>query len=131
MFRKILAILIGGVVAVVLVSLIEYLGHRVYPVPQGLDISDSVAMAEYVNSMPLLAFGFVLASWAVGTLVGAWVGCLIAGEGFYLIAGIIGALMLAGSIMTLVAIPHPLWFSISGVLLVVLMTFAAVRLASK
>jgi hypothetical protein len=131
MVRKILAVLIGGVVTVVLLSLIGSLGHQIYPVPQGLDASDRVAMAEYFNTLPLLAFGFVLASWAIGTIVGVWVACLVAGENIYLIAGVIGALILAGSIMKLVAIPYPWWFSISGVLLVVLMTFTAARLASK
>ena len=41
----------------------------------------------------------------------------------------VGALMLAATAMNLFMIPHPGWFAVAGVALVVLMTFVAGRLA--
>jgi hypothetical protein len=131
MLRRFLAVVLGITLAVGLVSVIEYLGHQVYPIPQGLNVNDTEAMALYVASLPLGALAFVLASWAIGTLAGGWLAAVIAGEKHYLFAGIVGVLMLAGSIMTLVAIVHPTWFAVTGIVLIVLMVFTAARIAAK
>ncbi len=131
MVRKILAVIIGAAIAILLVSLIEFLGHQVYPVAQDIDMNDQQAMAAYVKSLPLGALAFVIGAWAIATLAGGFAAAKIAGEKPQVFAGIIGALVLLGTAMNLMAIPHPLGFSITAVVLIAFMSFVAGRLASR
>ncbi len=131
MVRKILAVVIGAAIAIGLISGIEFLGHQVYPMPQDLNPGDADTTAAYVRSLPLGSFAFIIGAWTIATLVGGWTAAKISGELPHLFAGIVGALVLMGSIMTLVMIPHPLWFSITAVVLIVLMAFIAGRLAAR
>ena len=43
MIRKISAVVLGVVIAVILIIAIEALGHAVYPPPEGLDITNKDA----------------------------------------------------------------------------------------
>ncbi len=105
--RKILAVVFGIVVAVVLIIAIEALGHAVYPVPDGLDLTDPEALQAYVMDAPIAALLFVLGAWLVATLVGGLLACFIAKESPLVYSAIIGGLVLLGTIINLMSIPHP------------------------
>ena len=130
MMRKLLAILLGWALAFGLIALIEAAGHKVYPPPPDFDFTKPADVARYVQLMPLGAFGFVLAAWAVGTFCGALLACRIAGENPLMFASIIGAAVLAATAMNLLTIPHPTWFSITGVVLIMAAAFLAARISS-
>ena len=61
MNRKISAVVLGVVTAVVLIIAIEALGHAVYPPPDDLDTSNIEALQAYVMNAPLAALLFVMA----------------------------------------------------------------------
>ena len=131
MRRKIVAVVLGVVVAVVLIIAIEALGHAVYPVPQGLDISNTEAMQAYVTGLPIGALLFVMGAWLVATLGGGLLACFIARETPLVYAAIVGGLVLLGTIINLMSIPHPPWFSITSVLAIIAMIFVTGRLGSS
>lgn len=131
MVRKIAAVLAGIVVALALVFIIEMVGHQVYPPPAGLDFTKPEVVASYMQTLPAGAFVFVLTGFAVATLVGGWVCATIARGRPMLFAGVIGVLMLAATVANLLMIPHPLWFSISAITLIILSTILAGRLARR
>ncbi len=131
MGRKIAAVLAGIVIAFSLVFAIEMVGRQVYPPPAGLDYSKPEVVASYMNTLPAGAFMFVLGGFAVATLAGGFVSARIARVRPLLFAGIIGALMLAATVANLLMIPHPLWFSISAITLIILSTILAGRLARR
>jgi hypothetical protein len=79
--------------------------------------SDAESMKTMMEQISAGALGFVLLAWAAGAFVGGWVAAKIAQRSQATFALIVGALLLAGGIYNLVTIPHPLWFSIIGVLL--------------
>ena len=60
MKRKIIAVVLGVVVAVVLIIAIEALEHAVYPSPANLDVTDMEAMQAYVMGLPIGALLFVM-----------------------------------------------------------------------
>ena len=130
MQRKIVAVVLGVVVAVVLIIAIEALGHSVYPPPANIDMSDTEAMQAYVTSLPIGALLFVLAAWLMATLVGGLLACLIARETPLVYAAIVGGLVLLGTIINLMSIPHPLWFSAISVLAIIATIFVTGRLGS-
>lgn len=131
MIRKILAVVFGVVVAVVLIVVGEMLGHSVYPAPPDLDVDDVEALRAYVIGAPIGASLLVMGAWLVATLGGGLLACIISRETPLIYSAIVGGLVLVGTIINLMSIPHPLWFSITSVLGIVAMIFVTGRLGSS
>ena len=131
MQRKVAAVVLGVIVAVVFIIAIEALGHSVYPVPEGLDITDTEAMQAYVTGLPIGAFLFVMGAWLVATLAGGLLACLIARETPLVYSAVVGGLVLLGTIINLMSVPHPSWFSITSVLAIIAMIFVTGRLGAS
>lgn len=131
MIRSIAAALAGIIVSMVVVFLVESVGHLVHPPPPDLDYRDAEAMRVYTSGLPLTAFLFVLGGWALGTLVGGAAAGLIARASFLRMAIIVGAFMLAATIVNLRMIPHPTWFAVTGIVLIIVMIPLAARLAGR
>jgi hypothetical protein len=130
MLRRILAVLVGLVVAFGTVALVEWFGHQVYPPPPDLDFTNAVMIKAYISTLPLGAFLFVLLAWFSGTLAGGMVACRIAQSNPVIFASIIGAMMLVATIANLMMIPHPTWFSITAIVLIAAGTLLAIRWSS-
>ena len=131
MQRRIAAVVLGVIVAVVFIIAIEALGHSVYPVPVGLDITDTEAMQAYVTGLPIGALLFVMGAWLVATLAGGLLACLIARETPLVYSAVVGGLVLLGTIINLMSVPHPPWFSITSVLAIIAMIFVTCRLGAS
>jgi len=129
MFRSAAAIVAGVVVAFVTVMLIDMLGHTIFPPPEGLDFSDPDAIRPYLATLPVGAYLFILASSVVAAFVGTLLACYIGRNNPALFGGVVGGIVLAATIANFIAIPHPLWLSISTLAGVVLSTLLAMRLA--
>lgn len=112
MLRDILAGVLGIAIAVAIVFLTDELSHMLYPFPSGVDPSDPDALRAYIATVPLGAFLLVMGGWVLGTFVGAVVATRIGTAKPWVYPAIVGIFMLAGTTATLIAIPHPLWFSI-------------------
>ena len=115
MLRKVLGALAGIATAVLTVMLMEWLGHIIYPLPDGLEITDSAALSAHIAAAPLGALLLVLAGYLIATFDGTFVACLIGRAPPYIYALLIAVLMLAGTASNLIIIPHPTWFSVSAV----------------
>ncbi len=131
MTRKILAVVFGVVVAVLLIIAIEALGHTVYPVPDGLDLANPEVLKAYMIDAPIAALLLVLGAWLVAALVGGLSVCFIAKESPLVYSAIIGGLVLMGTVINLISIPHPLWFSITSVVAIIATIFVTGRLGSS
>lgn len=128
MGRNIFAGIAGVLIAGTLVWLVEMAGHAVYPPPANLDFSDAEATRAYISALPLGAFLFVGGGWFVGALGGTFAACKIGRAKPEIYALVVGGFMLAATIANLVMIPHPLWFSITGVLVVVIAAWLGMKL---
>lgn len=128
--RNTLAVLAGIVTAFLVVMLVEMLGHRLFPVPAGLDFNDKAAMAAFVRTLPVGALLCVLLAWVSGSFSGAWLAARLAVSRRPLLSGVVGLFVLAASITNLMMLPHPLWFSITAVIAVPAAAWLAGRLAS-
>ena len=129
MLTKILAGLAGLVAAFAVIALTQRLGHVVHPPPADLDVSDVEAFREYTANMPITALLFVLIAYYAGSLAGTFVAGWIAGFRTLIYAGVIGGIVLAGTIANLAVIPHPLWFSVLAVAGIPLSAYLGSRLA--
>ncbi len=129
--RKLLAVVLGVVVAVIVIIAIEALGHAIHPPPAELDVADKQALEAYVASLPLTALLTVMAAWIAATLTGGLLACFIAQERPVAYANIVGVLVLLGTVINLVSIPHPLWFSISSVAAIIATMLLTGKLGSR
>lgn len=119
MGKKIGAGIAGVIVAMVFVWLVQRVGHAVYPPPPGLDVNDAGAMTAYIETLPIGAFLFVIASYFFGTFGGTFLACRIAGSQPMLFAGLVGGLMLIAMAMNIAMIPHPTWFVVAAIIAII------------
>lgn len=131
MGRNIGAGLAGVVVAGLIVWLIEMLSHAIYPMPEGLEMTDIEAMTDYIESLPIGAFVWVVVAWIGGTLGGTIVGIRIGTAPAYIFAMLVGAFMLIAITINLVAFPHPTWVAVSGVIGAIAAAWAGMKIGGK
>jgi hypothetical protein len=122
--RSIGAVLAGVVVAVLCMMGIEYLGHKVYPPPPGLDPTNMESVRAVMKDIPLGALLFVLAAWVIGTVAGGAVAARIASRKPELHAIVVGLIILALTVVNLMMIPQPTWFVIVSLLAAVPAAYA-------
>lgn len=128
--RGVGATVAGVLVAGPTIAGVEWLGHRLYPPPAGLQANDLEALAAHVAAMPIGALLFVLLAWLLGVFIGGLVAASLAGRRHRLYAGVVVAVILLGAIANFAMIAHPAWFMALSVLALPLAGFAAASLAA-
>ncbi len=109
MKRIIIGVGAGLICSIAVIAGVEMLAHKISPMPQ-LKPSDNAA---FMN-MPIKAFLWILAAYAIGAFVGGLMSSLIEKTGKYLPSLIVaGVLMLAG-FANFATIPHPIWFMVTS-----------------
>src|SRR6056297_3039427 len=114
MGRSIIAIVIGIITGIIVIMLVEAFGAFLYPTRMANNLNEA---RDVMQGLPQAALFYVLAAWGLGSFTGGLVSALIAranGTNHALIVGV--ALLLLGLIYIL-AIPHPMWFSLVGLLI--------------
>ncbi len=109
------AVVAGFVAGVLVIALIEGISSMIYKMPEGLDTKDLEAMADWVSTLPVGAFLFVLSAWGCGCFVGAFVARRIAPQRSAKPGLIVWALLTIATISNLIMIPHPIWVSVVAV----------------
>ena len=110
MVRCIVAVICGILAGGVFNMAVVMLSWKIYPLPEGANMSDSATMAAYIQSLPLPAFLLILVAHAGGALIGGWVAALITRRAPLVLGAIVGGFFLLGGIMNAMSIPAPLWF---------------------
>lgn len=129
--RSIFAVLAGLFVAVITLSLFEYVSTLIFPLPPGVDPSDAEALRSVAGEIPTAAFLIILLGWSVAAFVGAWLAGRLAGRAPFLHGAIEAALLLTAGITNLFALPHPIWVWALGIAAFVGFGFAGARAAAR
>lgn len=129
MWRFVAGVVVGAIVAVVVVMLVESIGHVLFPPPAGIQAMDPADLAGIMARIPVGALVMVLLAWATGALAGGFVAAKIATLRRPLAALLVGGFLLAGGVWTMVTIPHPVWMMVLGVLLPLPAAWLGARLA--
>lgn len=108
--RNILAVIVGVVAGSVVNMALVAAGHRLTPLPKGVDVSDMQRFSETAHLMEPIHFVGPFFAHAVGTLAGALVAYLVAARPKAAFAYGIGAFFLLGGIAMAFIIPAPAWF---------------------
>jgi cation transport ATPase len=127
--RSILGIIVGVVLAFFVIAAVEYLAYVVFPPPAGLDPRDAADMPQILAQMPVAAFLIVGIAWALGAFVGGWGAARIARRAADTHIAIITAVILVGAIWNMIRLPHPAWFWVVAIVLILLGGLGARRMA--
>lgn len=98
-----------------MIMLIQGIGHSIYPPPEDISSGDTQAILKYIETAPTMALAII----PLGYLIGIFAAELIACRWTYgnnLSIIIVGVLLLAAIVLTLVEVPHPTWMAVSNVL---------------
>ena len=127
MARALIAVIAGIVAAFVSILLIEAIGAVVVPAGSAPSLKDADRMRDYLQTLPVSAYAFVLAAYLIGSAVGGLVATRVVDRVPSRSVWVVGGLLLATTVANLVMIPHPLWFSTAAVVAVFAGTLFAVR----
>jgi hypothetical protein len=113
MGRTILGVVAGIIAAFATIWAIEMVHHLLYPVPNGVRLTNKSALAGYLNGMSLPQLLFIAGGWLVGACVGGVVAAKIAGrtKAVWVVAGLVA---LAG-IGNIFYVAHPLFLQVSAI----------------
>lgn len=128
--RTTLGITLGLLVMFVAIMAIEFVGHRLYPPPTGLDPMQPGDLARIMAAQPFMAKLMVVVAWVAGAFAGGWVAAKVARDWPRVAAVAVAAVVVAAVIGMVVQLPdHPRWMAALGVLLPIPAAWWAARLA--
>ena len=114
MIKNILAVILGLIIGNIAIMSLHYLGLYFYPLPEGVDMSDMTAIAEYVKIAPLGSLLMVMLAHIGGTFIAGVSTTLLSKE--IVVSYIVGGFFTISGIWNLYLLPHPMWFNIEVVL---------------
>lgn len=129
MLRRIIGVVLGLIVAMVAIAGFELLGRLVFPAPPGSDMSDPAQVAEVVERLSTGLKISVVFAWFAGTVAGGWAGLWI--SRWRVLPWIVAGGVILGAIANYLAIPHPLWMQVAGILLPIAGAWMVLRLTHR
>lgn len=131
MIKNVKGLLLGFFIGLLVIGIIEALGHFIYPIPKGFDFENELLLKEYINKLPIPAFLFIAGAHGVGTFIGSFIANRVS-QSIGPIGLIISSLFLILTIVNLLIVPfHPIWFVITDILITFSFGWMAFKIALK
>ena len=127
MTRKLIGAVVGIVLAMLVVAIVQMVGHVLFPAPEIPENPSPEQLREAVKAAPIGAKAMVVLSWFLGALVGVWAALKISNGARRSALVVAGAVLLL-TIAVLLSVAHPTWMVAGGLLLPILATFLATRI---
>lgn len=129
--RNIGAVVVGLIAGSVWNMALVMLNSTVlFPMAAGADMEDPEQMKAYIATLPVLAFVVVLFAHVGQAAIGGWIAARLGRSRPMLLAGIIGALTVAGAVYNQIALEGPLWMWID-VPLIIAATWGVGRIETR
>ncbi len=106
----VLSRLAGLVVGLLVITVVEGVSSKVYPLPRGIDPSNPEAFKAYLAQLPLGAFILVFVGWGAGSFLGSWSAVRIAPQRRIAPGVVVGVVLLGAGVANMLMLPHPIWF---------------------
>jgi len=131
MIRNALSVLLGLFVGSTLNMVIVLAMMAIWPMPDGVSMSDPEGMAAHVATMPVAAWLMAIAAHLTQAGVGGWVAARVGASHPMVLALIVGVLSLMGGIMNAINLAAPAWVWIEMPLYLVVSAIAGWSVASR
>lgn len=109
MLRNIGAVIAGLLVGMLVNILVVQLNFAFFPLPAGVEMSDTEQMKNVIAQMPPAAWILVFAAHLLQAFVGGWVAARLGASHRMVLAMIVGFLSLAGGVANAVMLSLPAW----------------------
>lgn len=130
MLRKILGIIAGVITAGVVIMIMEMISHSMYPMPEGLELTDTEALRAHIESLPMGAYLMLILGYVLGAFSGGLVSTLVS-KVKYMPAIIIGVLLSLGALANGMMMPQPVWISVVSVLVMIPFAYLGARMVKS
>ena len=130
-FRRVAAVVIGLVVAMLVVAGVDAIVGRTWPLPLGTDVKNAESMRAAMAAMPLAALCTMVLGWTVAAAFGAFTAVRKSPAHEARSGYIVTALFFAATIGNLLSLPHPAWMFAAAVICVPLAGLAGTRAAAS
>jgi len=127
MTRKIVGAVAGIVLAMLVVAIVQMVGHKLFPEPGIPENPSPAQLREAVLAAPFGAKAMVVLSWFLGALIGVWAALRISNGARRSALVVAGAVLLL-TIAVLLSVSHPTWMVAGGLFVPILATFLATRI---
>jgi hypothetical protein len=114
MIRNTLAVITGLLIGNIAIMGLHYLGMIFYPLPEGSNMNDMTAIAEYIKIAPAGALLMVIVAHIGGTFLAGISTALVSKNN--ITAYIVGGFFTLAGIYNLYMLPSPWWFNIEVIL---------------
>ena len=114
MIKNILAVILGLIIGNIAIMGLHYVGMFFYPLPEGTDMGDMNAIAEYIKIAPFGSLLFVMLAHIGGAFLAGLSTALVSKK--MLTVYLVGGFFTLAGIYNLYMLPHPLWFNIEIIL---------------
>ena len=116
MMRSVITVIVGILLGRITTGVLGLAGQALYPPPAGLELDGTgEAWRAYLGSAPPGMFLALLAAGVGGAFVGGLVAALLSERRRILHALAVGALQTVFAVVQFRLVPHPLWFMVLGV----------------
>lgn len=116
MLRRILAVLAGLIAGSIGITVVEKIGHALYPPPLEAEAGDMEALKVYVGQAPFMALFSIILAYALAAVISGFTATKISNNGKYTAALICGIIFLLMTVYMMMSLPTPIWFWILGIL---------------
>lgn len=114
--RSLLAVIVGGMAAIIIVTLFDASSLIFFPLSAGADPNDPASLAANSSAIPTGSFIVLIIGWGIASFTGAWIAARIADRSQMVHGLIVAGMLVVTGILNLLAIPHPAWVWIIGIL---------------
>lgn len=115
MIRSIVAVLAALVAAVIVITVVQSIGHFVYPPPPDIDATTPEGLAAIIAQAPLPALLFVVMAYVCGALTGGAVAAKVGDGPPTSRAMVVGAVLTFAGVLNVLTLPHPLWLAVLAI----------------
>jgi hypothetical protein len=129
--RTVAAVLAGLVTALVVMTLVESVGHAMFPPPAELDPMTPEGMAAIVAQMPPAALLALLIAGLCGAVAGGIAATRVAGGERITEALVVGTVLTIGTLINVMTIPHPVWMGAASVAVQLPASWLGARLVAR
>ena len=126
MLRNILSVFVGVLFGALVVFVIEMAGHVLFPPPTDIDLKDPAQLRAAMAQIPVGAKLLVVAGWFLGAFAGCALTSVLSRR-WAPAVWVVAATMTLFVASTLMAIPHPWWMMIAGLLASPIAGYLAVK----
>jgi drug/metabolite transporter (DMT)-like permease len=129
--RRVLAVIVGCMVAILVLFVGEMLVQLMYPSPSNIDHTNAEELKKLMESAPPISLVLVLLSAFLGAFVGGIIATVLMKTSDKITALLVGAVLTILGILNLLVVPHPIWFIIPALLVYFIGAWLGMMIYSK